>query len=197
MLKAPVAGVVKTRLAAALGAEKACAIYRRMVEHVVEELPAEWPLEVHGSPPDQLHLLASWLGPRPAYRTQCAGDLGARLIHASAAAFSSAADGVLLLGGDCPWQTRGFFHEAASALASHDVVIGPARDGGYTLLAARKLHRSLFDGIPWSTVDVLAETLSRADALGLRVGLLDVLEDVDEPASWERARAELFPDFLE
>jgi hypothetical protein len=197
MLKAPLPGTVKTRLAAALGPEAAFAIYRRMVERVFAELPPDWPVEVHGAPPDKLHLLASWLGPRAAYRAQCDGDLGARLVCASESAFANGAESVVLLGGDCPWQTRAFFEAAAIALAAHDVAIGPARDGGYTLLAAKALHRPLFEGIAWSTSSVLAETLTRARSLGLGVALLDPLEDVDNFATWQRARAELFPDSLE
>ncbi len=190
MLKAPVAGFVKTRLAASLGAEPACRVYRRMVEQVFAEIPAHWRIEVHGTPREQLDLLAAWLGPRAVYCAQCQGDLGARLIHASAGAES-----VMLLGGDCPWQTRAFFQSAEKALETHDLVIGPARDGGYTLLAAKMLHRTLFEGIAWSTASVLAETLVRARALGLRVALLETLEDVDDADSWERARAGLFQDF--
>jgi rSAM/selenodomain-associated transferase 1 len=197
MLKAPVPGMVKTRLAAALGPEEACAIYRRMVERVISELPAAWPLEVHGTPPEQMPLLAAWLGPRPRYRTQSEGDLGERLIQASEAAFASGADSVVLLGGDCPWQTRAIFQECVKALVTHDVVIGPACDGGYTLLAAKNLHRPLFEGIAWSTASVLADTLARASVLGLRVALLEPLEDVDDLPAWQRARAKLFADSLE
>lgn len=102
---------------------------------------------------------------------------------------------MVLLGGDCPGQDRVFFQASEEALATHDLVIGPARDGGYTLLAAKKLHRALFEGIAWSTARVLEETLDRARALGLRVALLETLEDVDDAASWERARVALFPNF--
>ncbi len=195
MLKAPVPGSVKTRLAETLGAEQACAIYRMMVERVVAEVPEHWRCEVHGAPPDQLHFLSTWLGTRATYRPQPDGDLGTRLIHASAMAFADGAESVVLLGGDCPWQDRAFFRANVDAQLTHDLGVGPARDGGYTLLAAKKLHQALFEDIPWSTARVLNQTLLRALSLGLRVALLEVLEDVDDAVSWERARAGLFPDF--
>ncbi len=195
MLKTPIAGSVKTRLAEDLGAESACVAYRLMVERVFAEIPAHWPIEVHGTPSDQLDTLSSWLGPRPVYRPQCAGDLGERMIHGSETAFAAGAEAVVLLGGDCPWQTRAFFEASESALRTDSLVIGPARDGGYTLLAAKALHRSLFENMSWSTSGVLPETLSRARLLGLCVALLDVLEDVDDAASWQRAQAALFPNF--
>lgn len=195
MLKAPVPGFVKTRLAATVGAEQACAIYRLTVERVFAAVPAHWGCEVHGTPSEQLDRLASWLGPRAEYRSQAGEDLGARLIHASATAFAAGAESVVLLGGDCPWQDRAFFHDAETALAANDLVVGPAYDGGYTMLAAKMLHRGLFEGIAWSTDTVLDETLARARSVGLRVALLETLEDVDDAVSWERARAKLFPNF--
>jgi len=194
MLKVPVSGMVKARLAAALGPDKACAIYRRMVERVFAELPDAWSVEVHGTPPEGLEMLASWLGRRPIYRAQSDGDLGLRMLNACRAAFAGGAESVVLLGGDCPWHTRAYFEKAASALLTHDVVIGPAQDGGYTLLALKQLHRTLFEGIAWSTASVLAETLDRARVLRLRVAQLDILHDVDDLAAWELARAELFAD---
>ena len=197
MLKAPVPGQVKTRIAAALGAERACEIYRLMVERVFAEIPTAWPVEVHGAPPEKLGLLAEWLGGRAKYRAQCSGDLGARLIHSSEAAFVAGAESVVLLGGDCPWQTRTFFHASESALHTHDVVIGPARDGGYTLIAMKTLHRELFENIAWSSASVLHETLDRARSLGLRVALLDVLDDVDDAPTWQAARVDLFPEIPE
>ena len=197
MLKAPVPGLVKTRIAATLGAERACEIYRVMVERVFAEIPTAWPVEVHGAPPEKLGLLAEWLGARAKYREQSSGDLGARLIHASRVAFAAGAESVVLLGGDCPWQTRAFFQASESALHTHDVVIGPARDGGYTLIAMKTLHRELFENIKWSTASVLSETLARARSLSLRVALLDALDDVDDLAEWQHARAELFPNFAD
>lgn len=145
----------------------------------------------------QMHLLAAWLGSRPRDRAQCEGDLGARLTHASDVAFANGAESVVLIGGDCSWQTHACFQECASALATDDVVIGPACDGGYTLLAAKKVYCSLFEGIAWSTASVLSETLARANALGLRVTLLEPLEDVDDFPAWQRARTKLFGDSLE
>jgi rSAM/selenodomain-associated transferase 1 len=197
MLKAPVPGKVKTRLAASLGADQACQIYRCMVERIVAEVPIHWLVEVHGAPPGQLDLIAAWLGSRALYRPQCDGDLGTRLIHASEAAFSAGAESVVLLGGDCPWQSRAYFQASETALHEHDLVIGPAVDGGYTLLACKTLHRALFEGIAWSTPSVLRETLAGARSLGLRAALLDPLEDVDDDCAWQRARAEFFPDFPE
>jgi glycosyltransferase A (GT-A) superfamily protein (DUF2064 family) len=71
---------------------------------------------------------------------------------------------------------------AFADLTDNDVVIGPAEDGGYYLLALRQIRTELFDSIPWSTETVCAETISRARDLGLVVGHIPVLADVDRGA---------------
>jgi hypothetical protein len=64
-------------------------------------------------------------------------------------------------------------------LAAHDVVLGPALDGGYYLIGLRKPSPELFAGIPWSTDRVLPLTQQKAAALGLHTALLPVRRDID------------------
>jgi glycosyltransferase A (GT-A) superfamily protein (DUF2064 family) len=80
--------------------------------------------------------------------------------------------------------------EASAALACHDLVVGPALDGGYWLLGMSRFIPELFDGIPWSTDRVLRETLSRAASLTLKVHQLRPLGDVDTAADWFRYQRE-------
>jgi hypothetical protein len=80
------------------------------------------------------------------------------------------------------------FQAAAAALARHDAVIGPARDGGYVLLGIKRLDTSLFHAIPWSTAAVAETTRARLRALGWTWAELPESEDVDDRASWERWR---------
>lgn len=67
-------------------------------------------------------------------------------------------------------------------LGECDVVIGPAKDGGYYLIGMKCMYRQLFEGIEWSTDRVFKQTCVCAEEMGLRVGVLGVLSDVDEPA---------------
>ena len=80
--------------------------------------------------------------------------------------------------------------EALGALQEHDLVLGPAQDGGYYLLALARPAPLLFDGIPWRPPGVLQATLARADFLGLRTRLLKPMRDVDTlgdlRAEWSR-----------
>jgi len=126
-------------------------------------------------------------GARP--RRQVGADLGERMHHALGTALARAPRAVLV-GSDCPALDAAYIEEAFTALATADLVLGPALDGGYVLIGARRLDRRLFDGVPWGTGEVLAQTLARAAALHWEVALLAPLRDIDRPedlAAWGRA----------
>lgn len=194
LLKAPRAGTVKTRLAATLGAARAATVYRHLVEHQIRALPHDWPATVHHAPPGAGPLMRRWLGPRhPGLRfaAQGPGDLGARLAAAFAREFADGASAVLAIGGDCPGLDAAILRQAARALGRTDVVLGPARDGGYYLIGLKRSCARLFTGIAWSTPTVLTQTRARIRATGLTVTELPELEDVDDAAAWRRAQAAL------
>lgn len=189
MLKAPRAGFVKTRLAREVGAEEAAEIYRRLVEDQLAAVPRSWRVEVHMAPAEAAAEMRQWLGPRHAYYPQTEGDLGERLIHAVRGAFERAAAAVIVVGGDCPGLNDACLREAWAALASADVVLGPAFDGGYYLAGLRRPCPEIFRRIPWSSPVVLQATLDRVRGAALSHALLAVKEDVDDLASWRRAQA--------
>lgn len=182
---------MKTRLAETIGATAACDAYRELVEHFLGYI-AGLPYEIHFAPEDAAAELRAWLGSDVTLVPQVGGDLGQRLSHASREAFARKAgsDWIYLVGGDCPYLSPDVFAEADTAFTNGaDAVIGPARDGGYYLLGLRAWHPSIFDGVPWSSPSVFAETKARLMALDWRTHVLGELEDVDEVDSWERARA--------
>ena len=92
MLKAPRAGFVKTRLALEIGAEPAAAIYRRLVEHQMSAIPQGWRVEVHFAPADAATEMRQRLGLDRSFYPQVGDDLGERMIHATAGAFSRGCD---------------------------------------------------------------------------------------------------------
>lgn len=199
MLKAPRPGLVKTRLASALGSADAATIYRRLVEHQMRAIPDPWRIEIHFAPADAADEMRAWLGARAAYFPQTGEDLGARLAGAIAGAFTRGAPAVVVIGGDCPGLDRGTLLTAASELQNADVVLGPADDGGYYLIGLRCAQPQLFADVPWSTAGVLAATTARIRASALSCATLPVKEDVDDLASWRRQEALLAwpPDFAQ
>jgi hypothetical protein len=187
LAKAPVPGFAKTRLIPAIGAHAAAVLQERLTERTVATARAAALGEVTlWCAPDMAHRSFRDLG--AALCAQPDGDLGARML----AAFG--ARPALVIGTDCPALTAQHLREAAAALATHDIVLIPAEDGGYVLIGARAPHPALFAGMTWSVRSVLTETRTRIAARGLTSHELPALWDVDtedDLARMERAFPEL------
>lgn len=181
-VKAPLAGQVKTRLAADIGAVRAAHLYRRLGRRTIKAMAAEdYRTVVWYAPRGGARAVRAWLRNLRVlrFRPQPDGDLGERMVAALAGHFREGARRVVVVGSDCPDIDRAVIGEAFVALDTHDVVLGPARDGGYYLIGMKALHSSLFWEISWSSPTVLRETEARAGALGLSWHLLRRLRDVD------------------
>ncbi len=181
--KAPRPGRVKTRLAADLGAQEAARVYRRLGRRVLDAV-REGPYRtlVYYDPPDAEAEMRDWLGGESLeFRPQAEGDLGERMARAFEEALRDA-DRACIVGTDVPALRRALVVQALERLESADVVLGPAEDGGYYLMALSRPHPEIFRDVPWSTADVLGTTLERARHAGLRESLLPVLKDVDTAA---------------
>jgi rSAM/selenodomain-associated transferase 1 len=189
--KAPQAGKVKTRLAAAIGAEGAARLHGRLVEHAVATAIAAdcGPVELHGSPARHafLRVLARRRG--LPLRRQAEGDVGARMYEAFRRGLRSHAR-MILVGSDCPALTAGDLRRAARLLRSCGAVIAPAEDGGYPLIGLARNAPALFSGVAWSTAAVMGQTRHRLAALGWRWRELRTVWDVDRPGDLARLRAE-------
>ena len=184
-IKAPRPGFVKTRLAEAIGSAEAAAAYRTLVETLLRRFTGFAGLELHYTPDDALAEVQPWLKTDWIARPQSGGDLGRRLHSAFHVAFTSGARKVVIIGSDCPIVKPDDIRTAWAALETHDVVLGPAKDGGYWLIGLRQPYASLFENMPWSTDTVLQETLNRCRASGLKVFLMRVLSDVDTKEDWQ------------
>jgi uncharacterized protein len=183
-IKAPRVGTVKSRIARTAGAERACAIYRQLVETALGHLNSIGQVQLRFSPDDAAKEIAPWLRGNWRAEPQGAGDLGHRLRRAFEAAFANGAECVVVIGSDCPEIEATDIYAAWKELKSHDLVVGPAIDGGYWLMGLRAPHPELFEKITWSSDQVLAQTLQRAKSIGLRIQLLRILADVDTEADW-------------
>lgn len=187
LAKAPVAGLAKTRLIPVLGAEAAAALQARMIEHTLQAAATVAPVTLWVTP-DDTHPAFRNVAANVTIMTQPAGDLGARM----AAAVNNAAGPVLVIGTDCPALTVDRLREAADTLATCDVVVIPAEDGGYGLIGMKRLHPELFSDMTWSVPTVMEETRRRLAALGVGARELAPIWDVDTPEDLERLRASEF-----
>jgi len=200
-VKEPRPGAVKSRLATRIGAERAAAVYRAIAgEEMRRTTPRgdEYERVFFFDPPQAQAAMQAWL-PGERLVAQGGGDLGARMSAAFAETFRRGARRVAIVGTDVPWVAREDVLDALESLDEHDLVIGPATDGGYYLLATKRHQQALFRDIPWSTPDVLTATLDRASSVGLGVRVLRTLGDVDTAedvaADWARL-APLLPAVL-
>jgi uncharacterized protein len=180
-VKAPRPGANKTRLAAHVGDAAALSVYRGLAAETLRRTaPAGDAYErlVFFTPAEAGPEVGEWL-PGEALLPQVEGDLGQRMAAAFEEAFRRGARRVAIVGTDVPGLSAQIVGDALAALEDHDAVLGPARDGGYCLLALARACPALFQGIAWGTPAVLPVTLQRATALGLRLRLLAPLRDID------------------
>lgn len=184
-LRVPEAGKVKTRLARDVGDVKALEIYNQLVQHTVAEtlkVTEAVKLLFYFPHIDDQDL---FLDPSIRKFQQINGDLGDKMSDAFSKALSEY-DQAIIIGTDCPYIDSDLLTNALMSLHSHDIVIGPAEDGGYYLLGMNKLHARLFDQMEWSTDTVFSETLQRAENLELTVQELITLSDIDYASDWKK-----------
>lgn len=110
---------------------------------------------------------------------QVGPDLGARMHETFTTLFGRGYRQVLIIGTDAPTLPPSTYQDALALLKDHDVVLGPALDGGYYLIGLKKPAPELFAGIPWSTDQVLPLTRKKAAELELTVAMLKEWRDID------------------
>lgn len=173
----PIPGRVKTRLAEAVGAETATAVYTALYEHTVatacasgigatislaEEPGREWaetldlPFEIQGR-----------------------GDLGERMAECFRRRFAEGRSRVVIIGSDNAHLKPDHLRSAFAALDDLPVVLGPADDGGYWLIGQRAPGVDLFTDVPWSNPETLDLTRARLRHLGVEWAEIETLPDID------------------
>lgn len=179
-------GSPKSRLAAGIGTEQASAAYRYLVSQLLANLASIQRVELHYTPRESRGEIERWLRPGWMARPQIDGDLGRRMHHALKTALSETSDPPILIGSDCPYIVPEDIQQATRALKDHDLVLGPAEDGGYWLIGLRRADLTLFDGVPWSSDSTLRATVANAAAKSWKVAFLRRLQDIDTAEDWTR-----------
>jgi rSAM/selenodomain-associated transferase 2/rSAM/selenodomain-associated transferase 1 len=201
----PQPGQAKTRLIPALGAEGAAALQRQMTEHTLKQVQTlldrrsisttVWFAGTENPEVDRQQMQA-WLGSAWCYCPQSAGNLGNRMAYAVQAAFGMGAQRVVVIGTDCPSLGAEQLAQAFQILATHDLVLGPAVDGGYYLIGLSRMIPTLFTNIAWSTSEVFQQTVTAAKQVNLSIGYLATRADIDRPEDlpiWETVRQGITP----
>ncbi|HYN38236.1 MAG TPA: TIGR04282 family arsenosugar biosynthesis glycosyltransferase [Rhodospirillales bacterium] len=199
MCKAPIEGACKTRLCPPLTMAEAAEMSRRFIADVAmqiaEVVPAAGGHAVAIHTPSGAEAAFEGLLPDGfAMLAQRGHDLGERLLHAATDLLAGGCGGVCLINADSPTLPASLLRRTVEELRrpGERIVIGPAVDGGYYLIGLKHPYAALFDGIAWSTSQVLAQTLSRAASLRVPVTLLPLWYDIDDLGSLQLLAHELF-----
>ena len=179
----PVLGRVKSRLAATVGPEKALDAYRQLLGHALEAALA-CPAVLYLFLSDFVEEDSAWVPPDFLQRIQQGTSLGERMSNALTEVLAQGHEKAVLVGCDLPDLTADILGEAFERLDDHDLVLGPARDGGYYLVGLKEPRPALFYGIDWSTPRVFSQTLEKTKAMGLSAHRLPILADIDDESDW-------------
>ncbi len=188
--RAPLAGRVKTRLAARLGSARAARLHERLTLAALHAaLGARCgPVELHATT-HHAWLKAVSRRNAVALKIQKGKDLGERMARATREALRRAPF-VLLIGADCPELAPRQLRRAARWRAGGTaVVLAPARDGGYALVGLARPVPAMFRGIPWGSERVYAQTEARLKNSGRRLRALAQVDDIDRPEDLAKIRA--------
>lgn len=185
--KAPIPGQVKTRLCPPLTPDEAATLHGSFVLDTLERTKVvvtklKLPLDRYlACAPAATHVFFKIMEERQGVMLidQVGGDLGARMNQAFSMLFSHGYQRILLMGTDVPTLPLDHYKQALTALEHHDLVLGPAFDGGYYLIGLQRPMPELFADIPWSSDQVLRLTQEKAASLGLKIGLIQPWRDVD------------------
>lgn len=173
--KPPTPGSVKTRLIPDIGASKAADVYRYCLEYTLEVTrQSGLDYRLYISDVSDEALLQD-----EEYSLQRGHDLGNRMFNAMQDLLVTGSDGAMIIGSDCLDMTARHLHQAAQALADHELVLLPTLDGGYALIGCTRINPALFRNVHWSSDQVLKQTVANARSLDYRVRLLDPVRDID------------------
>jgi len=186
MTKAPRAGYVKTRLIPPLTSTEAAELNTCFLRDTASSISLAAKGLARGiavyTPVDAAPAFAGILPPEFELIPQRGESLSERVIFAMEDLFQLGFASVCLINSDSPTVPGEVFTEASTVLAQPEetLVLGPSRDGGYYLIGLKKLERSLFEDISWSTDRVLQQTINRAGRLNLKSHFLPTWYDVDD-----------------
>jgi rSAM/selenodomain-associated transferase 1 len=185
MARYPEPGKTKTRLARFIGNDEAVLLYTAFLTDLAHHFAGrDYDLYWTYTPPeiDYSSFIAT-LAPASMPFMRCfpqqGDDLGQRLHYAFQGAYEHDYRRTIVIGSDTPHIRQDTITHALVALEDADVVLGPADDGGYYLIAMREPH-DVFSDIPMSTSVVTQQTIDLAHRKGLTVRLIESLFDIDE-----------------
>jgi uncharacterized protein len=201
MAKASIPGRAKTRLVPPLTPEEAANLNTTFLRDIADSLIGASALAdiapvMAYAPAGSAAFFRKILPAQIDLLETSAPSFGACLFHAAASLLEAGHESVCLINSDSPTLPTAYLVAAATVLAAPEdrIVLGPSTDGGYYLIGLKRPHRRIFEDIDWSTERVTAQTLARAQEIGLAVHQLPTWYDIDDLAALRVLTGELFED---
>jgi len=185
-IKSPEPGKCKTRLMPFLSAKQASEFYKSLVITCLDNLASlsETPIALYTYPDSGHPFIQAINNNYPVtLHNQSGNNLGERMHHAINASLKTH-NQCVLIGTDCPLIDTAYINDAFNSLQQHDMVFGPAEDGGYVLVGATKTQTNIFSNINWGTNKVLQQSLKNNKTAGFTTDLLQLLWDIDTPEDY-------------
>ncbi len=170
-------GMVKTRLAEDIGIDTALDVYQELVHHT-HKITKKIEVDKSVYYSEYVEIEDIWDNGDYKLTSQKGMTLGEKMSNAFDEAFDSYKK-VVIIGSDCYDLNSKLIKTAFEMLEENDLVVGPAKDGGYYLLGMREYFPQLFQDKEYSTNKVLSDLLEEAEELELSVNKLPVLSDID------------------
>ncbi len=181
MAKAPLAGLAKTRLIAAIGEQESARLAESMLYRTIAQaqIAGIGTIELCVTPSKNSSVWSSLDIPKGiVVSNQVDGDLGERMSKAMLPSLSQG-KAAIVIGTDCPALDASCLRDAGNSLATYDCCLTPADDGGYVLLGLKHISPNFFIDIPWSTPEVCRLTEQRILAAGKSLKRFNSLKDID------------------
>lgn len=204
-MRYPEPGKVKTRLSKDVGNENGVKLYRCFVETLLKRVSMDYlhkqdkenksrlsenryDISIFFTPENERNKMINWLGAGYEFHAQFGDDLGERILNAFNVMFDNGAKKVVIIGSDAPILDAKLMAEAFKGLNQHDVVIGPASDGGYYLIGLSFISKkfteyrngNIFSNVEWDSETVYNQTVENLKSRGFTFTLLPELYDIDE-----------------
>ena len=184
-------GKVKTRLAETLGNEKAMEVHKELVKKI-HQITLFLPFDKTVFYSDKIADGDIWNDDKYHKKVQEGNDIGERMMNAFQNSFDEGYEKVCLIGTDCYQLTSSIIMDSFRKLKDKEMVIGPAKDGGYYLIAMKSMYNIIFKNKSWGTAEVLKETLKDIENHGINNDFVTELNDIDTEEDLKQSANSLY-----
>jgi rSAM/selenodomain-associated transferase 1 len=184
-------GTVKTRLAKDIGQDLAMEVYKELVSYTsdITDKVKEVDKVVYYS--QYVEMWDFFSDEKYQKKVQEGNDLGQKMLNAFYDSFEDGYSKAILIGSDIPDLSKKVIVEAFEKLDDHDMVVGPAEDGGYYLIGLKDAHKELFEDMEYGHDKVFEELMDAAEDKNLKVATVKTLLDLDTKEDMKKAGIEI------